>query len=133
MGKFEMGQNKKEVSVWRKVLVVNELYELSMNRLINIEFVSLLSILFLEGLHWINLNANIPRTSPLVSDNTQQNNPILAYFIITFTTFTIAIVIFGTLYFILVLRHATKTWFPLPQEDFVDLCSVCNVSIIIFD
>jgi len=67
-----------------------------MNRLINIEFVSLFSILFLEGLHWINLNANIPNTSPLQSDNTLQNNPILAYFIITFVTFTISILLFST-------------------------------------
>jgi len=66
-----------------------------MNRLINIEFVSLFSILFLEGLHWINLNANIPNTSPLQSDNTLQNNPILAYFIITFVTFTISSLMFS--------------------------------------
>jgi polyferredoxin len=77
------------------VLVVNELYELSMNRLINIEFLSLFAILFLEGLNWINLNANIPNTSPLESDNTLQNNPILAYFIITFVTFTIALLMFS--------------------------------------
>ena len=26
MGKFEMGRNRRQASVWRKVLVVNELY-----------------------------------------------------------------------------------------------------------
>ena len=40
-----------------------------MNRLINIEFVSLFAILFLEGLEWIHLSNNIPTTTPLETDN----------------------------------------------------------------
>ena len=65
-----------------------------MNRLMNIEFISLLSLLFLEGLNWINLKWNIPNTFPLTSDNTLETNPILAYFIITFVIFAIALIQF---------------------------------------
>lgn len=36
MGKFDVGKNKKEVSVWRRVLLVNELYELSVSRIVNL-------------------------------------------------------------------------------------------------
>jgi hypothetical protein len=67
-----------------------------MNRLINIEFVSLLAVLFLAGLKWINLNYNVPTTAVLVTDNTLESNPILAYFIITFVIFVIALVQFST-------------------------------------
>ena len=69
-----------------------------MNRLMNIEFISLLSLLFLEGLNWINLKWNIPNTFPLTSDNTLETNNILAYFIITFVIFAIALIQFRTYY-----------------------------------
>ena len=36
IGNFDVGNQKKQASVWRKVLVVNELYELTISRLINI-------------------------------------------------------------------------------------------------
>lgn len=74
--------------------MVNELYELSMNRLINIEMVSLLSILFLSGLKWINLNSMTPNISELVTDTTVTQSPILSYFLITFITFIIALMQF---------------------------------------
>lgn len=64
----------------------------------NIEFISLLSLLFLEGLNWINLKWNIPNTFPLTSDNTLETNNILAYFIITFVIFAIALIQFRTYY-----------------------------------
>jgi meckelin len=31
------------------------------------------------------------------------------------------------------LRQALRIWWPLPIENFIDLCSVSNISIIIFD
>jgi hypothetical protein len=30
-------------------------------------------------------------------------------------------------------RYAVKKWFPLPTEEFTDLCSVTNISVMIFD
>ena len=60
IGNFDVGNQKKQASVWRKVLVVNELYELTISRLINIEFVMLFSLLFLAGLDWINVEYEVP-------------------------------------------------------------------------
>ena len=33
----------------------------------------------------------------------------------------------------LVLKYLFKVWVPLPHENFIDLCSISNISIIIFD
>jgi meckelin len=33
----------------------------------------------------------------------------------------------------LVIRHLVKIWKPLPYEDFVDLCCISNISLMIFD
>lgn len=93
LGKFEINKNRKEVSVWRKVLLVNELYELSVSRTINIELVSLLSVLFLCGLNWINLNSMLPNTT-LINDTNISTSPILSYFIITFVILAIALLQF---------------------------------------
>ena len=62
-----MGKHKKEVSVWRKVLLVNELYELTVHRNINIEMVSLFALLFLQGLDWMNLSYLIPNTTEIIN------------------------------------------------------------------
>ena len=92
MGKFEIGKNKKEVSVWRKVLLVNELYELSVSRLVSLEVVILVSLLFLEGLDWMNLKFMIPNTQTLTSDEALLANPVLSYFLITFLALTTSLV-----------------------------------------
>ena len=99
LGKFEMGKNKKEVSIWRKVLLVNELYELAVSRIINIETVSLFSLLFLAGLGWIDYNQLIPNTFvDLVSDRAHTTSAILSYFLISFVIFAVAAVQYGTRY-----------------------------------
>lgn len=122
-----MGKNKKEVSIWRKVLLVNELYELAVSRIINIETVSLFSLLFLAGLGWIDYNQLIPNTFvDLISDRAYTTSAILSYFLISFVIFAVAAVQYA-------IRQALRIWWPLPIENFIDLCSVSNISIIIFD
>jgi meckelin len=32
-----------------------------------------------------------------------------------------------------VLRYLVKIWFPLSFEEFTDLCSICNISVLMFD
>ena len=91
--KFDVntGYNKRQISVWRKVLLVNELYEMTINRLINMEFVSLFALLFLSALKWINLSYQIPNVENLDNDSSSTKNVVLAYFIITFVFFLIAV------------------------------------------
>lgn len=60
--------------------------------------VSLLALLFLAGLKWINLNSMLPSLSDLLTDSTVATNPILAYFIITFCLFAVALLQFSNPY-----------------------------------
>ena len=86
-----MGKNKKEVSVWRKVMLVNELYELTINRNINIEMVSLFALLFLQGLDWINLSYTIPNTSEIINGEINSSHVLLSYFLISLIITSIAL------------------------------------------
>lgn len=130
---INMGNNKKQISVWRKVLLVNELYQLTISEAINISLTILFGIFFLDGLSWINLSYQIPNISNIQSDSTSTQNNVLAYFIITFIFFIIAIIQYSKYFLILVLRYLVKTWNPLPHEDFIDLCCLSNISLVIFD
>jgi hypothetical protein len=98
VGKFDVNKKKKEVSVWRRVLLVNELYKIAVRKRVDIKFVTLLALLFLAGLEWINLSYSLPFTDPLtpLSATTKTSNVVLSYFIITFVVFIIAVVKLGT-------------------------------------
>lgn len=128
LGRFEMGRNKREVSIWRKVLLVNELYELSVNRIINVEMVSLFSVLFLAGLQWIHLGQLVPNTSyNLNNENSYYISPILNYFIVTFVILAIAVVQFRTF-------HSTQSFATLSrsgglsQSKTSSTCAACPTS-----
>ena len=96
--RIKLGEEKKQVSVWRKVLLVNELYELTVSNLINTEFVVLFGLFFLRGLNWINLSYQIPNISGLDKDFTNVVlNPVLSYFIISFVFFIIGAVKYSKL------------------------------------
>jgi hypothetical protein len=78
---------------------VNELYELAVGRIINMETVSLFSLLFLAGLGWIDYNKLIPNTFvDLISDRSYATSSILSYFLITFVIFAVATVQYGMHY-----------------------------------
>lgn len=32
-----------------------------------------------------------------------------------------------------ILRYLIKIWFPLPHEEFTDLCAISNISVLMFD
>ncbi len=51
---------------------------------------------------------------------------MIFFFVSTLVMYTIAGVQYG-------LRYAVKKWYPLPTEEFTDLCSVTNISVMIFD
>ena len=81
------------------MLLVNELYELAVSRIINIETVSLFSLLFLAGLGWIDYNQLIPNTFvDLINDRSHTTSSILSYFLITFVIFAVAAVQYGINY-----------------------------------
>lgn len=102
-----------------------------MQRLYSVEFTLLFVGLLLEGLNWVNLQLMIPSTA--VSDSTGTANSVLAYFLITFLYTAIAALQICTKWLIVDGRRLFKVWFPLPVEDFVDLCCISNISVFIFD
>lgn len=71
--KFEVGKDRKKTSVWRKIHLVNQLFELAVSRKINLYFLTLFSLFFLSGLDWINLSYQIPTITSLSS--LPANNP----------------------------------------------------------
>ena len=73
-------------------MLVNELYELTINRNINIEMVSLFALLFLQGLDWINLSYTIPNTSEIINGEINSSHVLLSYFLISFIITSIALV-----------------------------------------
>lgn len=95
-----------------------------MKRLSSVEFTLLFTGLFLEGLDWSNLKYMIPNSS--VTAISSVSNPVLAYFIASFLLITISL---GQI----VIRKLLKIWWPLPEEEFIDLCCLSNLSIFIFD
>lgn len=80
--------------------------------------------MFLEGLQWSNLKYMIPNSQ--VDILSSVTNPVLAYFIISFLLITISLLQ-------VVIRKLLKIWWPLPEEEFMDLCCISNLSIFIFD
>lgn len=68
----------------------------------DVEFVMLFSLVFLESMGWINLSYEIPNTLDVTSDKGTVKNAVLAYFIITFVIFTIGVLqysIYSRLFF----------------------------------
>lgn len=53
-------------------------------------------------------------------------NWVIFFFVSTLVMYTIAGIQYGG-------RYLVKKWFPLPTEEFTDLCSVTNISVLIFD
>jgi hypothetical protein len=96
--KFEVGPERKETSVWRKVLIVNELYEHAVRQTVDVHLVTLFALLFLKGLEWMNLEYTIPNTSDLtsLSSTSYKDNVVLSYFIITFVFFAVGSVQYST-------------------------------------
>jgi meckelin len=120
----EESKEEEEVSAWRSLFVANEYCELQKYRLIKIELTILIFLFFYEGLNW----KNFALESPYI-------DLALKYIIMNrYFTFFIVITLFliiGTLQW--VIRKIGGIWFPHKLHDFIDLCSLCNITMFIFD
>lgn len=123
----QQGSYKLSVSAWRSLFVANELNELQAKRYISIEFTLLFLLFFLHGLGWDQLGAAQPNMDVDVSQGTNSpTNPVLRFFITTFLFLVIG-------YSQLIIRKLISTWIPTAVQNFTDLCSVANISILILD
>ena len=92
-----------------------------------------------RGVDWENLTAAQPYMSLVVSN--VQSNFILKYFLSSFLLLVIGLVQIGPIYIFLCIwikkpivgKRVLNIWIPTAVQDFVDLCSVSNVSIFILD
>ena len=119
-----MSASKMDVNAWRSLFLVNELNELQGYRIINSNITLFLYGLFMEGFglrYWTNYDPELV-TSPKNSGE----NWVIFFFVSTLVMYTIAMVQYAG-------RYAVKKWFPLKTEEFTDLCSVTNISVMIFD
>lgn len=114
----------KGVNPWRRLFVANEFNELQNMRLLSPDIILLLFLVIAEGFGYRYY------AQQEVQFNYEKNNSpidyVLSFFVIFMILFTIATI--G--YFI---QTGIAIWNPPPYLDFVDLCSVTNISIIIFN
>ena len=113
-----------DVNAWRQLFLVNELNEISNYKLINTNVSLLLYALFMEGVGlrwWTSEDPNLRN-----SKNNAEENWVVFFFVSTLVIYVISAVQY-------IIRYALKKWIPLKTEEFTDLCSVTNISVMIFD
>lgn len=117
-------RQKVDVNGWRTIYLVNEFNELQTYRLIRTDVTLILYALFMEGFgfkHWITHDPDLN-----LFNTDSPKNYTLFFFVTTLLIFAIGILQYA-------LSYAIKHWKPLRTEDFVDICSICNQSILLFD
>lgn len=112
-------------SPWRRLYIANELNELQSEKHINTQFVLIMFMLLAEGFNWKNLSYVQTNLSTAHDDNAIDSF-VLRFCVITGTVFLV-----GLLQYIV----ATGAAFANPPSylEFVDLCSVANMSVIMFN
>lgn len=118
---------KEYVSAWRYLFIVNELNELQSKRYISIEFSLIFFVFLLDGLGWDEMSRSQPNVEVgNIEGNTSPKNPILRYFL----TCSLLLVIMYTQFLI---KKVSSNWIATPVQNFIDLCSVANISVMVLD
>jgi meckelin len=112
------------ISIWRTLFVANEFNELNVLRKISLEWTLMILAFFLTGLSWVNAAAETP--SLTTSTNNIASNYVLRYFISSFVFFVIGLAQ-------ILLQKFLTIWYATHMQDFIDLCSVANISIFVLD
>jgi len=113
-----------DVNAWRSLFLVNELNELQGYRLISMEFTLFAYAILMEGFglkYWITHDPDLNLT-----ENNSPRNFTLFFFVTTLVIYGVGVAQYAFAY-IMSNTNALKTL------DFVDLCSICNISVLMFD
>lgn len=116
--------SKTYINAWRSIFVANELMEMQTSRYMVPEVTLVWFLFFSKGLGWENSGDMDPDINGEIS--LSPTNFVLQFFIMGFTLICIGSVQYG-------LRRVFTNWFPLKFEEFVDLLSFTNISMIILD
>jgi meckelin len=117
-------EDKIDVNAWRSLFLVNELNELQSYKIISTNMTLFFYALFMQtvGLrYWTVHDPELRRTR-----NNADESWVIFFFVSTLVMYVIAAVLY-------IGRYAVRRWFPLKTEEFTDLCSVTNISVMIFD
>lgn len=112
----------KGISVWRSLFIGNELNERIESTRTSGYVTWLFMVAFLEGFNW----KNAARWSPDFDNSSSPYNPFLMYAVASMTWILVVIIQ-------LTWRKAMAVWFGLDITNFVDICSLSNVSIFMMD
>lgn len=79
---------------------------------------------FMEGIGWRYLSTFDPDLTTI--SNNSPENYVLSFFITAMVIYAIGIIQY-------LLKYLIKFKVPLKIEEFTDLCSICNISFLLFD
>ena len=115
--------NKAYKSPWRSIHIVNQFNLLQKSRTISINFCFIIFLmLYYSGkIEWHDYTHLVPNVS--FAEHSPPNR-ILRQFLATFVLFMAGAAQY-------VLRRIIQPWLPTPTTEFLDLCSVANVSVLI--
>ena len=114
---------RKYRSAWRMIHVVNQFNELQKKRIFHLYFAFSWIVLLYNRCFWDRKEYQVPR------DEMVQNAPI--NFVLR--NFIASIIVLASASVELVLVRLLQIWLPLKKQEFMDLCSVSNISVFILD
>ena len=114
---------RKYRSAWRMIHVVNQFNALQKKRIFHLYFGFSWIILLYFRCQWERREHQVPRDAEV---DKSPINPILRNFIA-------GIIVFASTSIELALVRLLQIWLPLKKQEFMDLCSVSNISVFILD
>jgi len=120
----QKAKDNETVNVWRTIFTCNELNELQNSPLVTLEFTYIVYLFFMFGIGWYYWSSESPDFTN--KDSPYKINRVLLFFVISFVFFCTGAAEFF-------IRLAFSFRIPLPSHNFIDLCSIANLSVIIFD
>ena len=116
-------QYKKYRSAWRMIHVVNQFNELQKKRVFHLYFAFSWIILLYHRCEWYRREHQVPRDADV--DGAPVN--------FVLRNFIAGIIVMASASIELVLVRLLQIWLPLKKQEFMDLCSVSNISVFILD
>jgi meckelin len=121
-GKTE--RQKFDVNAWRHLYLINEFNELQTYRVIGCELTLVIYALIMEGIgvtNWINANPDLT-----IQKQDSPRNYALFMFVTTLIVYGLGVIQYLFNFIMMPCK-------PPATTEFVDLCSICNISILMFD
>jgi hypothetical protein len=117
---WERGQFRNS---WREIFIVNSLAEFYTYRTVSLFWMLAVVLFFMTGVGWEHLAAETTSTSAPYYETLTPQSRILLYFLAAAVFLAVGVVF-------KILRRVSVLFWPYPFEDFVDYCTVTNISFV---